>query len=164
MNEFTEYNNGLKEQKKQSDKINYIMSTDYDSDTKEKMIKDATKKDVDVDKFNSYEEFDYATKHEKKYDIGTSIMDFNEFYSIDNNITKLKANTSKDKEATFNYINKLNVSNVNKGILKKMYYKSYKSQDKEIINYINNMRTTKAKKEKLFTDLGFTVKNGYVYS
>ena len=74
-----------------------------------------------------------------------------------------------------NYVNTLNLNVAQKAILIKMKSNSYKKYDKQIVEYLNNqnisyldkvtnMNISKEEKIKLLKDMGFTIRNGRVYS
>ena len=49
-------------------------------------------------------------------------------------------------------------------MLIKMNYTSFDSYNKQIIEYINSQDLSKTEKTEILTKLGFTIRNGKVYS
>ena len=75
-----------------------------------------------------------------------------------------KSISGSRKEKVINYINNLNADYETKIILFKSEYPSDDTYNQEIINYLNNRADlTYDELVTIYTELGFTVKNGYVY-
>lgn len=68
------------------------------------------------------------------------------------------------KEKKIEYINNLDLDYGQKIVLFKMQYKSDDTYNADIIEYINNLdNLTYEERVTIYTELGFTVKDGYVY-
>lgn len=119
---------------------------------------------------------------------------FNSQYFESNYYANGKAVPNSRKNKVIKYINSLNLSILQKALLIKMEYSSYKkydkqiaeyvnsmnisfldkasilkkagftSYDKQIINYVNKMNISKSEKEEILEEMGFTIRNGRVYS
>ena len=151
------------------EQLAYLYEKYYSSEEALKNVMDAKIPVKDFIKFNSQE---FTTDY---YSNGTAVP-----------------NSRKNK--VINYVNSLNLSIPQKAMLIKMEYSSYDRYDNQIINYINNMNYTKfekasilkqfginsydtyiinhikslnitlQEKTEMLEDLGFTVRNGRVYS
>lgn len=151
------------------EQLEYLYQKYYSSEEALKNVMDAKIPVKDFIKFNSQE---FTTDY---YSNGTAVP-----------------NSRKNK--VINYVNSLNLSIPQKAMLIKMEYSSYDRYDNQIINYINNMNYTKfekasilkrfginsydtyiinyikslnitlQEKTEMLEDLGFTVRNGRVYS
>ena len=151
------------------EQLAYLYEKYYSSEEALKNVMDAKIPVKDFIRFNSQE---FTTDY---YSNGTAVP-----------------NSRKNK--IINYVNSLNLSIPQKAMLIKMEYSSYDRYDNQIINYINNMNYTKfekasllkqfginnyddyiinyinslnitlQKKTEMLEDLGFTVRNGRVYS
>lgn len=113
--------------------------------------------------FANKNEYDYAYQSPDKYSVIKQIASYDKYNTYKNKITEIRNNTTNDKEETIKYINSLNMSIPQKAMFIKQYYKSFKSYDKQIIQYINQQKLSVKEKEQILTQLGFTVKNGRVY-
>ena len=151
------------------EQLAYLYEKYYSSEEALKNVMDAKIPVKDFIRFNSQE---FTTDY---YSNGTAVP-----------------NSRKNK--VINYVNSLNLSIPQKAMLIKMEYSSYDRYDSQIINYINNMNYTKfekasilkqfginsydtyiinhikllnitlQEKTEMLEDLGFTVRNGRVYS
>lgn len=72
---------------------------------------------------------------------------------IKNELKGTDTPTEKRKEKFFKYIDSLDVSKINKSILKKSIYKSYKDDDYEIKKYIDSSNMSKQSKKELLEKL-----------
>ena len=149
-----------------ADKIEFIANSDYTNREKNIMAKNVLGRNFDIDeyeKYDSYEEYDYATKYPDKYSVIKYIAPYDKYTTYKNKITDIRNNTTNDKAETIKYINSLSMSIPQKAMFIKQYYKNFTNYDKDIIKYINNQKLTVKEKEQILTQLGFTVRNGRVY-
>lgn len=95
--DYWKYRDGLKEQSTIKEKFDYINSLDVTDEQKNIMINNAVdrKEEVDMsnyDDFGSYEEFDFATKYEEKYN-----------FLQENNISYEEYNASEESREAYNW-------------------------------------------------------------
>ena len=157
INEYREYQKGMKGKTKISDQVDYINSLPYSEEQKESLIKDKTKKDIDVSNYNnydSYDEFDYAMNNPAKYDIIKQIVDYRTYNTYNDDIKKIKANSNNAKKEVINYIEKLNLNKYQKTMLYRISggysIKNYKN---EMYNYINSLNITANEKKNIWKEL-----------
>ncbi len=99
-----------------------------------------------------------------------SDIDFDEFLKYDSQeitsdyYANGKAVPNSRRNKVIRYINSLNLTIPQKAILIKLEYNSYDAYDRQIINYINNIGISKSEKEEVLEEMGFTIRNGKVYS
>jgi len=75
-----------------------------------------------------------------------------------------KSISGSRKEKVINYINNLDASYEEKIVLFKYEYPADDTYNADIINYVNGRNDlTYEEKVTIYTELGFTVKDGYVY-
>lgn len=149
-----------------AEKVEYIANSNYSDKQKNIMAKDLLDRDFNIkeyEKYDSYEEYDYAYKYPEKYAVVSQITSFDKYNTYKEKLDDIRANTTDDKMETIKYINSLNLSVPQKAMFIKMYYPSFDNYDKQIINYVNSQNMTVAEKTEILEDLGFTVKNGRVY-
>ena len=118
---------------------------------------------LEYKKYDSYEEYKYAQKNPDKYKVITTITSYDKYQEYSKKIQDIRDNTKDDKNETIKYINSLKLSIPQKAIFIKQYYKSFKTYDKEIVEYVNQNVKTKKEKEQVLNKLGFTIKDGRVY-
>jgi len=167
--EYRKYNRGLKNAgTKNSDKLNYIANSNYTTKQKNIMGNNVLKRtDFDVNQYkkcDSYEEYVYSRDYPEKYATIKQITSYDKYSKYKEEITKIRNNTTNDKEETIKYINSLNLSIPQKAMFIKQYYKSFNKYDSQIIQYINSQKISKKEKEEILIQLGFTIKDGRVYS
>lgn len=114
--------------------------------------------------FENKNEYDYAYKNPEKYKTIKQITSYNNYNTYKNKIKEIKDNTTNDKQETIKYINSLKLSVPQKAMFIKQYYKSFTDYDNEIINYINSKKISSKDKTAILEQLGFTVRNGRVYT
>ena len=128
------------------DKINYIINSNYTKNQKNIMAKNVMNEDV------------------TKYAISSQITpNYYDYAKWNNEIKKIKENTTNDKQETIKYINSLNLSIPQKALFIKLYYSSFDDYNEEIINYINSKNISTKEKEEILTKLKFKIKDGKVY-
>ena len=113
------------------------------------------------------EEIDYSYNNPEKYQVITQITTYDKYLTYQDEIDNVKTkytNSTQRKSAVIKYVNSLNLSIPQKAMLIKLNYSSYDSYNDKIIQYINKQNLTKQEKTEILTKLGFTVRNGRVYS
>ena len=175
--DYWEYREGLAEQEKLEDKLDYISGLDLPISKKNILANNVTdrKEPIDLtnyDDFSSLEEFDYATKNPEKYAFAKSVGGYSAYKTYSGELYDIKADKDANgksisgsrKTKVVDYINNLDADYYTKIILYKSEYPSDDTYNTEIINYINNRGgLTYDEKISIFTELGFRVSNGYVY-
>ncbi|MBE6781503.1 MAG: hypothetical protein E7540_02125 [Ruminococcaceae bacterium] len=133
------------------------------------------KEDVDMsnyDDYNSFEEFDYAQKNPEKYAVSKAVGGYSAYKTYSDEMYDIKADKDENgksisgsrKEKVINYINNLDASYEEKIVLFKYEYPADDTYNADIINYVNGRNDlTYEEKVTIYTELGFTVKDGYVY-
>ena len=80
------------------------------------------------------------------------------YNKIRNDITTIKNNTTNDKQEVLTYVQDLDLDTIQKAILFKSYYKSYKQYDREIVEYLNSRSDiTQDEEFALLEKLGYKV-------
>ena len=166
--EYRDYRSGLAQAgTKNEDKIDYIVNLDnVTNKQKNIMASNFLSRDFDIkeyNKYDSYEEYNYAYHNPEKYNLITQITSYDKYKKYNEELTEIRDNTKNDKEETIKYINSLNLSIPQKAMYIKTYYKSFKQYDKQIIQYINGKNLKMSEKSAILEKLGFTVRNGRVY-
>lgn len=175
--DYWEYREGLKGLKKNAEKADYINSLDIADWQKNLLMNNILdrKEDVDMSNYDDYsdwEEFDYAQKNPEKYPLTKAVGGYSAYKTYSKDLYNLKADKDADgksisgsrKEKVIDYINNLDADYETKIILFKSEYPSDDTYNVDIINYINNRNDlTYEERLTIFAELGFTVKDGYVY-
>ena len=99
---------------------------------------------------NEWQKVDNTTS---KYKIATQITSYDKFLDYDNEIKKIKENSTNKKTAIINYVNSLELSIPQKAMLIKMNYSSFDNYDGEIRKYIDSKNLTNKEKQELYKDL-----------
>ncbi len=129
------------------------------------LTKVETKIDMsEYDKYDSYEEYNYATSNPEKYAVINQITTYDKYNTYKEKIDSIKEQSMNKKTDVIKYVNSLNLSIPQKAILIKTQYSSYDKYDKQIIQYINSQKLSINEKTKILQELGFTVRNGKVIS
>lgn len=119
------------------------------------------------DYYINKEEIDYSYENPAKYSTITQITTYSKYQNYNDAIKDIKEqyeDSNQRKYAVINYVNGLNLSIPQKAMLIKMNYNSFDNYDNQIIEYINSQNMTIAEKTEILEQLGFTVRNGRVYS
>lgn len=119
------------------------------------------------DYYINKEEIDYSYENPSKYSTITHITTYAKYQNYNDAIKDIKdqyEDSNQRKYAVINYVNGLNLSIPQKAMLIKMNYNSFDNYDNQIIEYINSQNMTIAEKTEILEQLGFTVRNGRVYS
>ena len=170
--EYWEYREGLKGLNTIAEKADYINSLDLQTWQKNIMINNLTdrKEDIDMteyDNYESFEEFDYASKNPEKHLVSKAITDDFEAYQT---YTKALSDITSDKDANgktitnsrktkvVNYLNSLDIEYGAKLILFKSEYNADHTYNYEIIDYLNSRDDISySEMETILKELGFTV-------
>lgn len=119
------------------------------------------------DYYINKEEIDYSYENPSKYSTITQITTYAKYQNYNDAIKDIKEqyeDSNQRKYSVINYVNGLNLSVPQKAMLIKLNYSSFKDYDNKIIEYINSQNMTIAEKTTILEQLGFTVRNGRVYS
>lgn len=119
------------------------------------------------DYYTNKEEIDYSYENPSKYSTITQITTYAKYQNYNDAIKDIKEqyeDSNQRKYNVINYVNGLNLSIPQKAMLIKLNYSSFKDYDNQIIEYINSQNMTIAEKTTILEQLGFTVRNGRVYS
>ena len=125
---------------------------------------------ADEDGKNAYT---WAYNNPEKYTVSKTIADnVVEYRSYTSDLNDIRADKDENgesisgsaKEKKIEYINNLDLDYGQKIVLFKMQYKSDDTYNQEIVEYLNNREDlTYDERITIFTELGFTVKDDYVY-
>ena len=172
--EYRNYRKGLSNAgKTNEEKLNYINSLNLPINTKNIMANNIVNSDKykinmsEYNNFDSYEEMKYSYENPIKYSTIKQITTYKKYNTYKEEIERVKdnyENSNQRKYAVINYVNDLNLSIPQKAMLIKMNYSSFTDYDSTIINYINSQDLTIQEKTDILTELGFTVRDGRVYS
>ena len=172
--EYRNYRKGLSNAgKTNEEKLNYINSLKLPIETKNIMANNIVNSDKykinmgEYNNFDSYEEMKYSYENPIKYSTIKQITTYKKYNTYKEEIERVKGNyenSNQRKYAVINYVNDLNLSIPQKAMLIKMNYSSFTDYDSTIINYINSQDLTIQEKTDILTELGFTVRDGRVYS
>ena len=175
--DYWKYREGLTGLKKNAEKADYINSLDIEDWQKNLLLNNILdrKEDVDMSNYDDYadfEEFDYAQKNPEKYAFAKSVGGYSAYKTYSEELYDIKADkdesgksiTGSRKEKVIDYINGLDATYEEKIVLFKSEYPADDTYNEEIINYLNNRADlTYEELVAIYTELGFTVKDGYVY-
>lgn len=158
INEYREYNSGIKAQENNNDKINYINNLPLENEQKNVLANEVLKRKEKVDisdygNYGSLEEFDYANKNPGKYNAITKITDYDSYNKYKKKINEIKdqyEDTNERKQAVFSYINSLELNKYQKLMLQKLASGySIKNYKREMQNYINSLELSAAEKQQI---------------
>ena len=117
--------------------------------------------------------YTWAYNNPEKYKVSKVVVDnVVEYRSYTSDLYDIKADkdaygetiVGSGKEKKIEYINNLDLDYGQKIVLFKMEYKADDTYNADIIEYINNLdNLTYEERVTIYTELGFTVKDGYVY-
>ena len=176
--EYWNYREGLSEHDKLEDKFDYIASLDLPVEKKNIMINNIVdrKEAVDMtnyDDFESYEEFDFATKNPEKYAFSKAVGGYSAYKTYQEALSDISADKDENgktingsrKEKVLNYINGLDADYYEKIILFKSEYNADDTYNEEIIEYLNNRSDISFEEEmEILKGLGFEVDaDGNIY-
>ena len=117
--------------------------------------------------------YTWAYNNPEKYKVSKVVADnVVEYRSYTSELSDIRADKDSNgdsisgsaKEKKIEYINNLDLEYGQKIILFKMQFKTDDTYNADIVNYLNNLETlTYDERVAIYTELGFTVKDGYVY-
>ena len=168
---------GLKGKKTLEKKFDYIADLDLPVAKKNILINNAVNRKEDIDledysDFGSYEEFDFAMKNPEKYAMAQAVGGYKKYKKYSDTLYNIKANKDKNGESVrnsrkmkvVNYINGLEIPDVEKYILFKSEYNSDDTYNREIIDYLyGRSDITHEQRQAILTQLGFEVSGDTVY-
>ena len=168
---------GLKGKKTLEKKFDYIADLDLPVAKKNILINNAVNRKEDIDledysDFGSYEEFDFAMKNPEKYAMAQAVGGYKKYKKYSDTLYNIKANKDKNGESVrnsrkmkvVNYINGLEIPDVEKYILFKSEYNSDDTYNREILDYLyGRSDITHEQREAILTQLGFEVSGDTVY-
>lgn len=120
-----------------------------------------------ADYYLNKEEIDYSYNNPEKYATIKQITNYKNYLNYQSDIDDLKekyTDSNQRKSAVIKYVNSLSLSIPQKAMLIRLNYSSYDKYNQQIISYINSQNITKDEKTEILTKLGFTIRNGRVYS
>ena len=159
--------------KTNEEKLDYISGLKLPISKKNIMANNVVNSDkyqIDMSKygdFSSYEEMQMYYTNPSKYSTIAQITTYAKYQNYNDAIKDIKEqyeDSNQRKYSVINYVNGLNLSVPQKAMLIKLNYSSFKDYDNQIIEYINSQNMTIAEKTTILEQLGFTVRNGRVYS
>ena len=119
------------------------------------------------------DDYSWAANNPEQYTVSKAVTnDVAQYKQYTTDLYNIKADkynngetiSGSRKEKVVNYVNNLNLDYGAKLILFKSEYPSDDTYNADIINYINNRNDlTYEERVTIYTELGFTVKDGYVY-
>ncbi|MBO6244197.1 MAG: hypothetical protein J6O41_06515, partial [Clostridia bacterium] len=130
------------------------------------MASNLMKKDFNVkeySKFDSLEEYNYSKKNPAKYQTITAITDYKNYKDISKYIKDIKADVDRNGNVISNsrfkkvaqYVNSLNLTAVQKAMILKEEFPSFKQYDNKIAQYINKQNYSFLEKSTILKGLGF---------
>lgn len=165
--EYRKYRQGLTDAgTKKEEKLNYIKDLDVSNKKKNIMASNLMKKDFNVkeySKFDSLEEYNYFKKNPSKYQTITAITDYKNYKDISKYIKDIKADVDRNGNVISNsrfkkvaqYVNSLNLTAVQKAMILKEEFPSFKQYDNKIAQYINKQNYSFLEKSTILKGLGF---------
>ena len=168
---------GLKDKKTTEKKVDYIADLDLPVAKKNILVNNAVKRKEEIDmedydKYGSFEEFDFATKNPEKYAMAQAVGGYKKYKRYSDTLYNIKANKDQNGESVrnsrkmkvVNYINGLEIPDVEKYILFKSEYNSDDTYNREILDYLyGRSDITHEQREAILTQLGFEVSGDTVY-
>ena len=117
--------------------------------------------------------YTWAYNNPEKYKVSKAVTDdVIEYRSYTSDLSDIKADKDENgnsisgsaKDKKIDYINSLDLDYGQKIILFKMQYKTDDTYNADIVDYVNNLDDlTYEDRVSIYTELGFTIKDGYVY-
>ena len=131
------------------------------------------KKNYEESAFMYTDDFSWAANNPEQYTVSKAVTDnvmqYKQYTTDLYNIKADKDSSGKSisgsrKEKVIDYVNNLDLDYGAKLVLFKAEYPSDDTYNEDIINYLNNREDlTYDERVTIYTELGFTVKDGYVY-
>lgn len=177
ISEYWDIQDGLKEQKKLADKVDYVAGLNLPTSKKNILANNlTTRKDpidlTDYDLYGNLDELDFATKNPGKYKVAKVVGGYkvyDKYTKILNGIAGNKDSSGNTisgsrKQKVSNYINGLEIGYGEKLILFKQQFPSDNRYNSEIVKYLNERNDISySDMETILKELGFTVeKDGTV--
>lgn len=109
------------------------------------------------DYWKNKKEYNYAYNHPERYAAITTITDYNSYTKYNKEITHIKEiykDADLRKKKVMEYIDSLELTNIQKAIFKKLNYNSYSNYDSEIMKYIEKMDFTAKERKNAYKALG----------
>lgn len=143
---------------KKNNKLYNKFYSEQDIEKFDDLTKYSSMKDIsDYGNYGSLEEYNYSHSNPSKYKAITQITDFTSYNEYKNEISKIKAEYSKEaerKKAVFEYINSLSLNQYQKLMLQKLAAGySIKGYENQMFDYIEKFDLTKQEKQDLHNEL-----------
>ena len=161
-----------------AEKIDFIADIEeFDTQQKNIMANNLTDRKEPInlagyENIGDFEEFDYSVKNPGKYAVAKSVGGYDAYMKYSESLNNIKSEKDKNgnaisgsaKRKKVAYINSLDIEKGAKLILYKSQYKSDDTYNTQIVEYLKGRKDiTRAEKETILTELGFTVhKDGRV--
>ena len=117
--------------------------------TKKKQEEYAQKYDMSPEEYYS---MDLLTKSKIA---GISGGMYKDYVKLNDELTKITDNTHDDKNATFEFVNNLDIPMIQKAMFIKMHYPSYRDYDQEIFNWVDANTYNEYEAKAMLIKLGF---------
>lgn len=168
---------GLKGKETTEEKVDYIADLKLPVAKKNILVNNAVnrKEEIDMedyDKYGSFAEFDFAMKYPEKYAMSKAVGGYKKYKRYSDTLYNIKANKDENGESVrnsrklkvVNYINGLEIPDVEKYILFKSEYNSDDTYNREIIDYLYGRDDiTQEQRGYILKQLGFEVSGDTVY-
>lgn len=168
---------GLKDKKTTGEKVDYIADLKLPVAKKNILVNNAVnrKEEIDMedyDDFGSFAEFDFAMKNPEKYAMSQVVGGYKKYTKYSDTLYNIKANKDENGESVrnsrklkvVNYINGLEIPDVEKYILFKSEYNSDDTYNREILDYLYGRDDiTQEQRGYILKQLGFEVSGDTVY-
>lgn len=168
---------GLKSKKTTGEKVDYIADLKLPVAKKNILVNNAVnrKEEIDMedyDDFGSFAEFDFAMKNPEKYAMSQVVGGYKKYTKYSDTLYNIKANKDENGESVrnsrklkvVNYINGLEIPDVEKYILFKSEYNSDDTYNREILDYLYGRDDiTQEQRGYILKQLGFEVSGDTVY-
>lgn len=149
------------------DKLNYIKDLDISNKKKNILASGVMKKDIDMKEYSKYDslnEYKYAKENPSKYQTIRAITTYNNYKQIQKDLSEIKADVDRNGKTisnsrfkkVVNYVNSLKLTAVQKAMLIKQEYPSFKQYDNKIAQYINKQNYDFRQKATILKGLGFS--------
>ena len=149
------------------DKLNYIKDLDISNKKKNILASGVMKKDIDMKEYSKYDslnEYKYAKENPSKYQTIRAITTYDNYKQIQKDLSEIKADVDRNGKTisnsrfkkVVNYVNSLKLTAVQKAMLIKQEYPSFKQYDNKIAQYINKQNYDFRQKATILKGLGFS--------
>lgn len=168
---------GLKGKETTEEKVDYIADLKLPVAKKNILVNNAVnrKEEIDMedyDKYGSFAEFDFAMKKPEEYAMAQVVGGYKKYTRYSDTLENIRANKDENGESVrnsrklkvVNYINGLEIPDVEKYILFKSEYNSDDTYNREIIDYLYGRDDiTQEQRGYILKQLGFEVSGDTVY-